>query len=116
MPNKVHTLNAIGHFDIAGPDIEQLKTFYANVFGWTAESKGPGYALLNTPGETVKGAIVDADHSSFTVGVVVPSLDHTLSAAVASGGSIIMPKTDNGWIKKGQVSDPAGNIVTLIQG
>jgi hypothetical protein len=26
-----------------------------------------------------------------------------------------MPPTDNGWVTKAQVTDPAGNIVTLIQ-
>jgi len=26
-----------------------------------------------------------------------------------------MPATDNGWVTKAQVSDPAGNLVTLIQ-
>ena len=25
------------------------------------------------------------------------------------------PPTDNGWVVKGQVKDPAGNLLTLIQ-
>jgi predicted enzyme related to lactoylglutathione lyase len=27
----------------------------------------------------------------------------------------VMPVTDNGWVRKAQVADPAGNIITLIQ-
>jgi hypothetical protein len=27
-----------------------------------------------------------------------------------------MPATDNGWVHKAQVRDPAGNLLTLIQG
>jgi hypothetical protein len=34
---------------------------------------------------------------------------------VAEGGDVVMPVTDNGWVRKAQVRDPAGNILTLIQ-
>jgi hypothetical protein len=27
---------------------------------------------------------------------------------------VVMPATDNGWVVKAQVADPAGNLVTLI--
>ena len=111
-----HILNGVGHFDVAGDDIESLGSFYAQVFGWHVESKGPGYALVKTPQGSVNGALVDSETASFTVGVVVPDLDRALTAAVKAGGKVVMPKTDNGWVKKGQVADPAGNRVTLIQG
>jgi predicted enzyme related to lactoylglutathione lyase len=48
--------------------------------------------------------------------VVVPDLSSALAAAEGAGGSIVMPATDNGWVVKGQIVDPAGNQVTLIQG
>jgi predicted enzyme related to lactoylglutathione lyase len=35
---------SIIHFDIAGPDEERLRRFYADVLGRTVEPKGPGYA------------------------------------------------------------------------
>jgi predicted enzyme related to lactoylglutathione lyase len=38
-----------------------------------------------------------------------------LAQVDALGGAITMPATDNGWVRKGQVRDPAGNILTLIQ-
>ena len=31
------------------------------------------------------------------------------------GGEVVMPPTDNGWVVKAQVRDPAGNVLTLIQ-
>jgi predicted enzyme related to lactoylglutathione lyase len=107
--------NGISHFDIAGDDLESLSSFYATVFGWQAQAQGPGYALLKTPEGSVQGALVDAESASFTVGVVVPNLDAALKAAAESGGQVVMPKTDNGWVTKGQVADPAGNRITLIQ-
>ena len=39
-----------------------------------------------------------------------------LELAEAKGGSVAMPVVDNGWVKKAQVRDPAGNLLTLIQG
>lgn len=116
MQNQQYQHNAVGHFDISGPDIDRLGTFYSAVFGWQVQSRGPGYAGIQTPEGSPNGALVDADEPSFTVGIVVPDLDRALRIAIESGGTVIMPKTDNGWVKKGQVADPAGNCVTLIQG
>jgi predicted enzyme related to lactoylglutathione lyase len=103
----------IGHFDVAGPELASLERFYAGVLGWEVETMGPGYAQLHTPG--LDGALVESPDASLTIGVVVPDLDGALAAAASSGGEIVMPKTDNGFVVKGQVADPAGNRITLIQ-
>jgi predicted enzyme related to lactoylglutathione lyase len=47
--------------------------------------------------------------------VAVADLDAAIERAVALGGTVTMPPTDNGWVVKAQVADPAGNPVTLIQ-
>ena len=106
-------MSQIGHFDVAAPDISALQPFYEAVFGWEIEPMGPGYSQVHTPG--VDGALVEAPDASLTVGVVVPDLDRALEAAAERGGSVVMPKTDNGFVVKGQVADPAGNRITLIQ-
>jgi predicted enzyme related to lactoylglutathione lyase len=103
----------IGHFDVAGPELEPLQRFYEGVLGWTVEPMGPGYAQLHTP--QLDGALVEAPEASLTIGVVVPDLDGALAAATESGGAVVMPKTDNGFVVKGQIADPAGNRITLIQ-
>ena len=113
-PARPH--NAIGHFDVAGPDLAPLKRFYATVFGWQSRDMGPGYALLQTPDAAVGGALVEAPDATLTVGVVVADLGAALEAAVAGGGTVVMPSTDNGFVVKGQVADPAGNRLTVIQG
>jgi predicted enzyme related to lactoylglutathione lyase len=119
MSNLRFKPNAIGHFDVSGPDIEQLGNFYSAVFGWQVDPKGPGYAMLKTPDGTPGGALIEAvgfeQAPSVTIGIVVTNLDQTLHAAVGAGGSVMMPKTDNGWVKKAQISDPAGNRLTVIQ-
>jgi predicted enzyme related to lactoylglutathione lyase len=106
-------VGTIGHFDIAGPELGPLQSFYEGVLGWQAETMGPGYAQLHTPG--LDGALVESPEASLTIGVVVPDLDGALAAAAAQGGEVVMPKTDNGFVVKGQVADPAGNRITLIQ-
>lgn len=114
MTSSARTANAIAHFDVFGPEPERLHDFYAGVFGWEVHARGPGYALVHTPGDTPDGAIVEAERAALTVGIVVPDIDAAVAAAVEQGGSVVMPATDNGWVVKAQVTDPAGNRLSLI--
>jgi predicted enzyme related to lactoylglutathione lyase len=109
-----HTPNGIAHFDIAGPQVAALGSFYSDVFGWSVSPRGPGYAAVVTPEGSPDGALVEAQESGLTLGVVVADIAETLARAVAGGGSVAMPITDNGWVVKAQVLDPAGNRLTLI--
>lgn len=104
----------IVHFDITGPNDERLRSFYADVLGWSVEPKGPGYALVTT-GNGLRGAIVEGEQPSVVLGLGVADLAAAVEHAVALGGSVIMPPTDNGWVTKAQIADPAGNVITLVQ-
>jgi predicted enzyme related to lactoylglutathione lyase len=108
------TPNAIVHFDICGPREQDLHHFYSGLLGWNVQPQGPGYALVDTPGG-LRGAITDADQAAVTLGVAVPDLATALRHAQDLGGSVFMPPTDNGWVVKAQIKDPAGNLLTLIQ-
>jgi len=110
-----HVTNGIGHFDIGGPDPEALHGFYRSVFGWTIDPKGPGYALVETPAGSANGAILETEAASITVGIVVADIDRVIESAIDQGGTIAMLATDNGWVKKAVLADPAGNRVTVIQ-
>jgi uncharacterized protein len=105
--------NAVAHFDISGPDEEGLHRFYSDLLGWKVSPKGPGYALVQTPGG-LGGAIVGAEEPGVSLGVVVQDLEQAVRHATGLGGTVVMPPTDNGWVVKAQVSDPAGNRVSLI--
>ncbi|MBL8275244.1 MAG: VOC family protein [Pelomonas sp.] len=113
--SQPHAPFAIGHFDVAGPDLARLAPFYAGVFGWQVAPRGTGYAQLRTPEGSPDGALVEQPQAALTLGIVVPDLDHALAQAESSGGRVEMPATDNGWVRKAQVRDPAGNLLTLIQ-
>ncbi len=103
------------HIDITGPDEPAQHRFYADLFGWTVEPRGPGYALFRTGEDGPHGSLIEAESGAVTIGIAVADLDASVAQAVALGGSVAMPPTDNGWVVKAQVSDPAGNVVTLIQ-
>lgn len=110
-----HSAYSIAHFDVAGPDLSPLAPFYAHVFGWKVLPRGAGYAQLQTPDGSANGALVEQPDAAITLGIVVPSLADSLQQACAAGGSVAMPVTDNGWVRKAQVRDPAGNLLTLIE-
>jgi hypothetical protein len=108
------TSNAIVHFDICGPHEAAVHTFYRDLLGWTVDPQGPGYALVETP-SGLRGSIVDTKTPQLTIGVAVADLDTAVAEAQRLGGAVVMPPTDNGWVVKAQVRDPAGNVLTLIQ-
>jgi predicted enzyme related to lactoylglutathione lyase len=103
----------IVHFDIAGPNDQQLRRFYGDLFGWTIDDRGPGYALVTTP--NLRGAIAEAEQPSVSFAVGVADLNAALAAAIACGATVTMPATDNGWVTKAQIADPCGNAITLVQ-
>jgi predicted enzyme related to lactoylglutathione lyase len=109
------THGAIVHFDIAGADAAQLSSFYTGLFGWQADPRGPGYTLLNTPEGSANGAVVESPQTSLVMAIAVRDLNTALESAKRLGGKVVMPATDNGWVNKAQITDPAGNVVTLIE-
>jgi len=104
----------IVHFDVAGPDEAALHRFYAGVLEWKVEPQGPGYALVRTPGGGPDGALVEMEDASLTLGVAVDDLEATVARVAELGGEVLMPPTDNGWVVKALVVDPAGNRLSLI--
>jgi predicted enzyme related to lactoylglutathione lyase len=109
------TDNAIVHFDISGPHETELHRFYGELLAWKVEPQGPGYALVETPGG-LRGSLVESDApADVTLGIGVPDLAAAVDNATRLGGTVVMPPTDNGWVVKAQVRDPAGNTLTLIE-
>jgi predicted enzyme related to lactoylglutathione lyase len=105
----------IVHFEMAGPDERSLHGFYGELFGWSVETMGPGYSLLETPDGSPNGAIREAEAPELSIGVGVANLEAAVERAVSNGGTVVMPPTDNGYVNKAQVTDPAGNLITLIE-
>lgn len=107
--------SAIAHVDISGPDLASLSDFYGAVFDWQISTTGAGYSLIGTPGGGPDGALVEAEQAAVVVGIAVPDVAASIRVALERGGIEVMPPTDNGWVAKAQIRDPAGNLLTLIQ-
>ncbi len=96
-----------------GPDDQALVAFYHHLLGWPTDSQGPGYTLVRPEGGPT-GAIAESPESRVTLGVTVTDLHATVARAAELGGQILMPPTDNGWVTKASICDPAGNTISLI--
>lgn len=113
--NANTTGNQIVHFEVAGPEEGPLQGFYQGLFGWSVNPMGPGYALVETPDASPNGAVAESEAASVVLGIGVADLDAALAKATELGATVIMPATDNGYVNKAQVADPAGNVISLIE-
>ena len=103
----------LAHFEISGPDDQTLVAFYHHLLGWPTTSQGPGYTLVHPDGGPT-GAIIESTENRVTLGVTVTDLHATVARATELGGQILMPPTDNGWVTRALIGDPAGNTLSLI--
>ena len=112
---QTFTANGVVHFELASPNVQNIGDFYTKIFGWTIESKGPGYSIVKTPDGSINGGLTQSETTHISFAVAVSDLDKSLTDVTNAGGKIVLPKTDNGWVTKAQVLDPAGNHITLIE-
>ena len=103
----------IVHFDVAGPELAPLSKFYSELFGWSVGDQTSGYAQVETGG--LNGGLIESEATGVNFGVQVDDIQSAVARATELGGTVLMPVTDNGWVIKAQVQDPAGNTVSLIQ-
>jgi len=96
-------------FDIAGPDAAKLKEFYAANFGWDIDAANG----ITTPG--LKGTLRQ-DPPETLIYLGVPDIDAALQNIIASGGSVVLPRTVvPNIVILALFKDPAGNRVGLVE-
>jgi uncharacterized protein len=120
--------HTIIHFEIPAADVEKLKRFYEEVFGWKiTQASGPiEYWLIQTvpvdqngtlarPG--VNGGMYKKQAESKPLNYfAVESITDFLAKIVTLGGKVTQPKQEVpeiGWIAAAE--DPEGNQFALIQ-
>ena len=108
--------NPVIYFEIAGPDPQELRDFYGDLFGWEIDEIKDGYAPIAAGGpEGIKGGVLQTPEPRVTVYVDVDDLRTALDRAVELVGSVLMPWTDYGEVLIAQIADPAGNLIGLSQ-
>ncbi len=117
------------HFEIPADNVEKLKRFYTELFGWKIE-KTPGpmeYYMIETvpvdekgipvrPG--VNGGMMKKQHSQHVPVnyIAVESVDEYSKRIESLGGKIMVPKTEVpgvGWWAFAM--DPEGNHFAILQ-
>lgn len=117
-------MSRIIHFELAAKQPEQTAEFYRKIFGWDIRKwQGPvEYWLIGTgphdqPG--IDGGIArkeDRPASGLLITAQVDSIDTTLKAIVAAGGSIVVTKRaipGVGW--QAHFRDPEENVIGLLE-
>ncbi|WP_154794999.1 VOC family protein [Occultella kanbiaonis] len=111
-------VNTVTWWELPVTDLDQAKSFYGAVFGWTFTPFGEGYEGILNGSEMIGGlwqAPEQATSDGIRVYVNVADLEATLAAAEAAGGTVKNTREevggDMGWWA--QIVDPGGRLVGL---
>lgn len=117
------------HFEVIGKDLPTLRRFYSTLFGWQPDTDNPaGYGViarednLNANGIGIGGGImaVSGDMAGYpgyvTWYVEVPDVEAALARAESLGGKRLTgPQTVPGGPTLGQLADPEGHLIGVVQ-
>ncbi len=113
--------NPIVHWELMGADAGAQKEFYGKIFDWEFNSPEgfDEYHMVSEEGMGVGGAVGKGPEempSYALIYVQVDSIDESLAAVEANGGSTVMPRTEiPGTVTFAMFNDPAGNMVGLVE-
>ncbi len=109
-------------FEIISNDQARAQAFYSTVFGWQYDAGTGGFAYVHFPlqAQPLLGGIGQAsDVPGFEPGhsfyLRVDSLEATIAAAEAAGGSLHMPIAEVDGYRFAMIQDLDGNPIGLIE-
>jgi uncharacterized protein len=109
--------------DLSTSDVPAIRTFYTELFGWTAEEQSGeeygGYFMFSSGGQPVAGCMPrmgDASPDVWSVYLASEDIEKTLAAAAAEGGTVVVPAMVVGETgTMGFVVDPSGAGIGVWQ-
>jgi uncharacterized protein len=115
------------HFEVIGKDGDQLRSYYAELFGWEfGDVIGPtNYAVVPRDGNTAPdgtgigggiGTAPEGYDGHVTFYVAVPDVEAALAKAESLGGSRMMgpDKVPEAGIEIGLFIDPEGHTIGVV--
>jgi predicted enzyme related to lactoylglutathione lyase len=108
-------------FEVLGSDGAKLRTYYAELFGWTIKAEGPlQYGEVDTGSKAgIPGGIAPAFPGTrpwVTFYVKTDDLEKTLADAEALGGKVIVrPVQIPGGPVVAHFEDPEGHVIGLVK-
>ena len=117
---------AVVHFEVIGKDGKKLRDYYSELFGWNIDADNEmNYGVIQRDDNTtadgvgIGGGVAGGPEGydgHVTFYVEVPDVEEVLSMAESLGGSRVMgPETIMGRMVLGQLTDPEGHVIGLIQ-
>jgi predicted enzyme related to lactoylglutathione lyase len=114
------------HFEVIGKDGEKLRDYYSELFDWEIDADNEmNYGVINRDGNTTSDGVgigggvaggPEGYDGHVTFYVEVPDVEAALNKAESLGGTRVMgPETIMGSMVLGQLNDPEGNVIGLIQ-
>lgn len=111
--------HAVVHFEIGGPDDQQLAEFYSRLLGWNMREV-PGYTLVDTCGaDGINGGIADSqdDAPSVTFYIETDDLQAVLDKVNLLGGKTMRAITElPGMATFAKFEDLDGLLIGLVLG
>jgi predicted enzyme related to lactoylglutathione lyase len=99
-------------FDIAGQKVDELKAFYADLFGWKSDSTGQ----LTIPVTAPLPSAFRQDPTDKRIYIGVDNVAKKLEEIKARGGTIDVPRFEvRGVAILALFKDPAGNTMGLVE-
>lgn len=100
------------YFDIAGPDMAKLRSFYGGVFGWKIGPSG----LIGRDSTGVLDGTLRPDPAEKMLYLGVPDVTAALKAVAEAGGTIDQSRfVVPGVVILGLFHDPAGNRMGVVE-
>jgi predicted enzyme related to lactoylglutathione lyase len=114
-----HRHHAIDYVELAAPDLDATKAFYAAAFGWQFNDYGPDYAGIRaTDGEGEVGGLNPEGRPGAGGALVLlwsDDLDATVAAVTQAGGTISREPYAFPGGRRFYFTDPAGNELGVWQ-
>lgn len=117
--------NPVVYFEIPVTDINKAIQFYKTVFDVEFEKENidhnemalfPFYSNgSGISGALAKGEIYQPTKNGVLIYFTTDNIDDTLNKAIAGGGQILYPATDNGIGLVAEFEDTEGNRIALFQ-
>jgi uncharacterized protein len=107
--------------DASSPDVGASARFYAELFGWQAETLPPeagGYTMFTLGSDIVAavGPLQEGQHAAWSVYFATPDAEATAAKVEEAGGKVIVPPFD--VLKAGRMAvfvDPTGAFFSVWQ-
>ncbi len=106
----------IDYLEFPAVDLEAIKRFYRQVFGWTFTDYGPDYSSFHDgriSGGFWKSSAVAAAGTGVLVVIYSAKLQSVLDAVVAAGGTVTREPFEFPGGRRFEFSDPSGNRLAV---